>query len=288
MVDQLGETEQGTRGFGSTGFNDNFQKLLDTTVRAIRLANDPVAPVRIRVCKTMAVEDEEELDDEELVYMYEPGVSQITTTTLDEGLGKAIASLSIRKANNPAMELAQKANAEATPTKIPDYLKPYASVFEKKVAERFPDQWPYDHAIELKADFVPKDCKVYQLTPEEDRKLTEFLDENLKKGYICLSKSPMASPFFFVGKKDGNLRPCQDYQYLNEGTVKNAYPLPLIADLVDQIKGYTRFTKMDVRAGYNNVCIKDGDQWKVAFKTNKGLFKPTVMFFGLCNSLATF
>ena len=98
----------------------------------------------------------------------------------------------------------------------------------------------------------------------------------------------MASPFFFVGKKDRNLRPCQDYRYLNEGTVKNAYPLLLIADLVDQIKGYTRFTKMDVHAGYNNVRIKDGDQWKAAFKTNKGLFEPMVMFFGLCNSPATF
>ena len=93
--------------------------------------------------------------------MYEPGVSRITTTTLDEGLGKAIASLSIRKANNPAMELAQKANAEATTVEIPDYLKPYASVFEKKAAERFPEKRPYDHAIELKADFVLKDCKVY-------------------------------------------------------------------------------------------------------------------------------
>ena len=220
--------------------------------------------------------------------MYEPGVSRITTTTLDEGLGKAIASLSIRKANNLAMELAQKVNAEATPVEIPSYLKPYASVFEKKAAKRFSDKRPYDHAIELKPDFVPKDCKVYQLTPKEDKKLTEFLDENLKKGYIRLSKSPMASPFFFVGKKDDNLRPCQDYRYLNEGTVKNAYPLPLIADLVDQIKGYSQFTKMDVRAGYNNVRIKDGDQWKAAFKTNRGLFEPTVMFFGLCNSPATF
>ena len=183
-VDQLGETERGAGGFRSTGLNNNFRKLLDTTVRAIRLANDPAAPVRIQVCETTAIEDERELTDEELVYMYEPGVSRITTTTLDEGLGKAIASLSIRKANNPAMELAQKANAGTTTVEIPDYLKPYASVFEKKAAERFPEERPYDHAIELKADFVPKDCKVYQLTPEEDRKLTEFLDENLKKGYI--------------------------------------------------------------------------------------------------------
>ena len=106
------------------------------------------------------------------------------------------------------MELAQKANAEAVPTEISDYLKPYVSVFEKKAAERFLDKRPYDHAIELKEDFVPKDCKVYQLTPEEDRKLTEFLDKNLKKGYIRPSKSPIASPFFFIRKKDGNLRPC--------------------------------------------------------------------------------
>ena len=137
-------------------------------------------------------------------------------------------------------------------------------------------------------DFVPKDCKVYQLTPKEDWKLIEFLDENLKKGYIRPSKSSIAPPFFFVEKKDRNLRPCQDYRYLNEGTVKNTYLLPLIADLVDQIKGYTWFTKMDVRAEYNNVCIKDGDQWKAVFKMNKGLFEPMVMFFGLYNSPATF
>lgn len=98
----------------------------------------------------------------------------------------------------------------------------------------------------------------------------------------------MASPFFFVGKKDGSLRPCQDYRYLNEGTVKNAYPLPLIAELVDQLQGSQIFTKLDLRSGYNNVRIKDGDQWKAAFKTNRRLFEPTVMFFGLCNSPATF
>jgi hypothetical protein len=118
--------------------------------------------------------------------------------------------------------------------------------------------------------------------------MNEFIDENLRKGYIRPSKSPMASPFFFVGKKDGRLRPCQDYRYLNSGTVKHAYPLPLISEMVDQVKGWTHFTKLDLRSGYNNVRIKEGDQWKAAFKTKRGLFEPTVMFFGLCNSPATF
>ena len=78
----------------------------------------------------------------------------------------------------------------------------------------------------------------------------------------------MASPFFFVDKKDGKLRPCQDYRYLNKHTVKNTYPLPCITELLDKLKGAKYFTKLDVRWGYNNVRIKDGDQWKAAFKTN--------------------
>ena len=98
----------------------------------------------------------------------------------------------------------------------------------------------------------------------------------------------MASPFFFVAKKSGDLQPCQDYWWLDKGIIKNSYPLPLISDLVDQLKGAKYFTKLDVRWGYNNVRIKDGDQWKAAFKTSQGLFKPTVMFFGMCNSPATF
>ena len=98
----------------------------------------------------------------------------------------------------------------------------------------------------------------------------------------------MASPFFFVKKKDGSLRPVQDYRRLNNITVKNRYPLPLISELVNQLHGAQYFTKLDVRWGYNNVRIKEGDEWKAAFRTNRGLFEPLVMFFGLTNSPATF
>lgn len=111
--------------------------------------------------------------------------------------------------------------------------------------------------------------------------------ENLEKGYIQKSKSSLASPFFFVTKKDGSLRPVQDYWALNEGTVKNAYSLLLISNIIDQLKGAIIFTKLDVRAGYNNVRIEEGDEWKAAFITPSGLFKLTVIF-GLCNAPATF
>jgi hypothetical protein len=83
-------------------------------------------------------------------------------------------------------------------------------------------------------------------------------------------------PFFFVEKKDAKkLQPCQDYQYLNEFTKPNAYPLLLISDLMITLKGSKFFTKLDIRWGYNNVHIKEGDEWKAAFITNKGLFEPT-------------
>ena len=98
----------------------------------------------------------------------------------------------------------------------------------------------------------------------------------------------MAAPFFFIKKKDGKLRFVQDYRKLNEVTVKNRYPLPLVSDIVGRLKGARYFTKFDVRWGYNNVRIKDGDEWKAAFSTNQGLFEPLVMFFGLTNSPATF
>jgi hypothetical protein len=130
---------------------------------------------------------------------------------------------------------------------LPKAYHEYKSVFEKEASERFPESRPWDHAIDLKPDFIPKDCKVYPLTLAEQMKLDEFLEENLQKGYIWPLKSPMASPFFFVSKKDSDvLCPCQDYRYLNDGTVKNVYPLPLVSDLLDKLKGANIFMKPDI------------------------------------------
>jgi hypothetical protein len=126
------------------------------------------------------------------------------------------------------------------------------------------------------------------MTRDEDTTLEKFLDEMVAKGYIRPSKSPYASPFFFVKKKDGKLRPVQDYRRLNSHTVRNQYPLPLIAQLISDLSGAHIFSKVDVRQGYNNIHIKKGDEWKAAFKTKFGHWEPLVMFFGLTNSPSTF
>ena len=93
---------------------------------------------------------------------------------------------------------------------------------------------------------------------------------------------------FFIKKKDGSLCLVQDYRALNAITVKNRYPLPLISELVFQLRKAQYFTKLDVCWGFNNVCINPGDEWKAAFHTNHGLFEPLIMFFGMTNSPATF
>jgi len=98
----------------------------------------------------------------------------------------------------------------------------------------------------------------------------------------------MAAPVFFIKKKDSSLQLVQDYRALNSMTVKNKYPLPLISELVSQLHRARYFTKLDVRWGFNNVRIKPGDEWKATFQTNRGLFEPLVMFFGMTNSPATF
>jgi hypothetical protein len=98
----------------------------------------------------------------------------------------------------------------------------------------------------------------------------------------------MPVPMFFVEKKGGDLRPVQDCHALNDITVKNAAPIPLIPELIDRLRGACYFTKFDIHVGYNNIRIKEGNEYKAAFKTPLGLFEPLVMTFGLCNAPATF
>jgi hypothetical protein len=161
---------------------------------------------------------------------------------------------------------------------VPEQYRDFYKVFDKAASERLPDHGPWDHAINLKPNFKPKPCKLYPLSPMEQTKLDRFLVEQLTKGYICPSKSPMASPFFFVKKKDRQLQPVQDYRHLNAGTIKNAYPLPLINKLVDKFRDATIFSKVNIRWGYPNIRIKHNHEWKAAFRTNRGLFEPLVMF----------
>jgi Reverse transcriptase (RNA-dependent DNA polymerase) len=172
---------------------------------------------------------------------------------------------------------------------IPMQYWMYSRVFLEEASHEFPPSRPWDHVIELKPGapaVLPS--KLIPLSKVEQIELQSFVKEHTARGTIRPSKSPYKSRFFYIKKKDGKLRPVQDYQLVNQWTIRNTYPLPLIPKLIDQLSGCSLYTKFDIQWGYNNVQIREGDEWKAAFITNEGLFELTVMFFGLTNSLATF
>jgi hypothetical protein len=171
---------------------------------------------------------------------------------------------------------------------VPTSLHTYADVFSKTAFDSLPERHKWDHAIELECKPSPGFCKIYPMTLTEQTEMDAFLEEALATGCIRQSKSPLGAPVFFIKKKDGKLRFVQDYRALNAITRKNRSPLPLIDDLIHQLKDARYFTKLDVHWGYNNVRIHKGDEWKAVFRTNRGLFEPLVMYFSLTNSPATF
>ena len=146
-----------------------------------------------------------------------------------------------------------KLDREKVKKMVPQKFHRWLKVFGKVELERMLIRKPWDHAINLKEDFVPRKGRTYLMSRQEKEEVREFVEEQLRKGYIRPSKSPQTSPVFFVGKKNRKKRMVQDYQYLNKGTVKNNYPLSLISDLIDTIGTKKVFTKMDLRWGYNNV-----------------------------------
>jgi RNase H-like domain found in reverse transcriptase/Reverse transcriptase (RNA-dependent DNA polymerase) len=172
---------------------------------------------------------------------------------------------------------------------IPKEYQQHCKVFLDQQAMCFPPSRPEDHAIKL-IPGAPEmiNCKVYPLTLAEQEATKRFLEENEWLGYIEKTDSPWLSPWFFIKKKDGALRPVQDYWEVNKWTVQDVYPIPQIEQILEALHGKELFMVFNVRMGYNNMLIKKEDQWKAAFKTPYGLYQPKVMFFSLTNSPATF
>ncbi len=172
---------------------------------------------------------------------------------------------------------------------IPAEYQWHQKVFSEEKSQWLPCHTIWDHAVELLPG-APTSLpgRLLPLTQSEIAEAQKFVAEHLKRGTIHESWSPYAANFFFVKKKDGKLRPVQDYRPVNKWTKRNCNVSPLIPQTIDHLSGCMLFTKFDIWWGYNNIHIKPGDKWKAAFLTPEGLFKPTVMFFGLTNSPATF
>ena len=174
------------------------------------------------------------------------------------------------------------------PLEIPEDYQQYKELFREELdARALPKHQPWDMEIELEPGREPTSGPIYSLSEKELRVLREYIDENLKKGFIRESKSPAGYPILFAPKKDGSLRLCVDYRKLNDITIKNRYPLPNIGELQDRLGKARIFTKLDLRGAYNLIRMKEGEEWKTAFRTRYGHYEYLVMPFGLTNAPAT-
>ena len=174
---------------------------------------------------------------------------------------------------------------------LPEEFKRHTLLFSDEEANKFPPSCGEgDHKIKL-MDTTPAsfNCKVYPLSHKEQEAEDKFLDENLAKGYIVPSHSPYGFSTFSVPKKDSKkTQYIIDYRPLNAVTCKDVTPLPNLVQCIQDLQGMEVFSKFNIRWGYNNIRIKEGNKWKGAFKTRHGLYEPKVMFFGMSNSLASF
>ncbi|KAG1934069.1 retrotransposable element [Pimephales promelas] len=171
---------------------------------------------------------------------------------------------------------------------VPEEYHDLREVFSRSRATSLPPHRPYDCGIELLPGTTPPRGRLYSLSAPEREALENYLSDSLKAGTIVPSSSPAGAGFFFVKKKDGSLRPCIDYRGLNDITVKNRYPLPLMSSVFEILQGAKIFSKLDLRNAYHLVRIKEGDEWKTAFNTPLGHFEYRVLPFGLVNAPAVF
>ena len=166
-------------------------------------------------------------------------------------------------------------------------MKDFPDVFPEEFPGMPPDR-DIEFLIELLPGTGPISKRRYRMPAKDLEDIKKQIKELLDKGYIRPSSSPWGSPVLLVEKKDGSLRMVVDYRGLNEVTIKNKYPLPMINDLFDRLQGAKVFSKIDLRSGYHQLKIRDQDIPKTAFTTRYGLYEYTVMSFGLTNAPAYF
>ena len=178
----------------------------------------------------------------------------------------------------------------STSMELPSEYQDFKDLFKEKEEEAaLPKHKPWDHEIPIEDGKTPNHYRgLIPLSKKEEDFLKDYIKKHLAKGFIRPSKSSIAHGVLFAPKKNGSLRPYIDYRKLNAITKKNRYPLPRIDELQDRLIGAKWFTAIDIRDAYYRIRMKEGEEWKTAFRTRWGHYEYQVMPFGLTNAPASF
>lgn len=172
------------------------------------------------------------------------------------------------------------------PAQITPILEEFTDVFNE--VQGLPPIRKIEHKIELKEGAKPVHIKPYRYSHMSKNEIEKQVTDMMEQGLISASSSPFAAPVLLVKKKYNTWRMCVDYRRLNEITIKDKFPMPVIEDLLSELHGATVFSRLDLRQGYFQIRLHDADKHKSAFVTHHGQYEFWVMPFGLTNAPATF
>ena len=219
---------------------------------------------------------------------------EFVIAALDADSETFVVHVAIREREEMTVDPGRKAQIGAllfdeAPTEVPAEYSDYSDVFSAENAAELPENTGMNkHAIELEEGKQPPFGPIYSLEPVELETLKTYIKTNVANGFIRPSKSPAGAPILFDKKPERSLRLCIDYRGLNNITIKNRYPLSFIGESLNQLGRAKRLTQLDLTNAYHLMRIREGNEWKTAFRTRYEHFKYQVMPFGLSNTPATF
>jgi hypothetical protein len=201
----------------------------------------------------------------------------------------------VKKKEDPQFFVVRKPRIVMTSTRVddlPDEFQELLEEFADIVVDELPHLLPPIRSVSHHIDLIPgaslSNKAAYILTPQENEEVKRQVQELLDKGLVREILSPCVILMVLSPKKDGGWIMCTDLREINKITIRYRFPLPQMDDLMDCLSGAKYFSKVDLKRGYHQIRMREGDEWKTTFKTNEGLYEWLVMLFGLTNTPSTF